>query len=268
MSEGTSETHDVGGLAVTRRWGDPALPTIVLVHGTMDRATSFSRVLRRLDDLDVVLYDRRGYEGSQSDGAAADLEGHAADLLSVIEWSSAASVLVVGHSYGGLVALRAAARGKGTELGERMMAVGSFEAPMPWRPEYGNSGGMVALEAGRREGPAAAAEVFYRAVVGDRAWERLGEPGRAVRLAEGSAVMADVAAASEPDAAPVPVEVPVHSARGTESRDNLRWAAGELAEQFGTPLSEIRGAGHGAHLSHPGQFAQWVERLIAADRGW
>ena len=42
-----------------------ATPVVVLVHGSLDRSDSFARVLRRLDDLHTVVYDRRGYHRSR-----------------------------------------------------------------------------------------------------------------------------------------------------------------------------------------------------------
>ncbi len=39
----------------------PVTTRVILVHGTMDRASSFARLLPHLTDLDVVTYDRRGY---------------------------------------------------------------------------------------------------------------------------------------------------------------------------------------------------------------
>src|SRR5690606_37540775 len=38
--------------------------TVLFVHGAMDRATSFGRVMRRLPQLDTVAVDRRGYGDS------------------------------------------------------------------------------------------------------------------------------------------------------------------------------------------------------------
>ena len=95
--------------------GKNTKPVVVLVHGSLDRASSFSRVVRRLSDLHVVTYDRRGYHHSRTGGASqggpdpvsgpgADgaFDGHVADLLEVIGERRA---VVVGHSFGGDVAL-------------------------------------------------------------------------------------------------------------------------------------------------------------------
>src|SRR5580704_7214547 len=57
-------------------------PTVILVHGSLDRATSFMRTARRLEDLAVVLYDRRGYSRSRAvKPIATDLDTHVDDLF-------------------------------------------------------------------------------------------------------------------------------------------------------------------------------------------
>src|SRR3954469_22439695 len=85
---------------------DAGAPLVVLVHGSMDRSAAFARCRRHLRDLHVVLYDRRGYGRSAGLGAPS-IEGHAEDLLAVIDGRPC---VVVGHSIGGLFALIAAQR--------------------------------------------------------------------------------------------------------------------------------------------------------------
>ena len=52
------------------RHGDTAPgPLVVLVHGSLDRSASFARVVRRLDDVHTVVYDRGGYHRSRQAGA-------------------------------------------------------------------------------------------------------------------------------------------------------------------------------------------------------
>ena len=58
-------------------------PTVVFVHGSLDRAESFRRVMRRLPDLAIVAYDRRGYQGSREAGVVG-LRGHIADLVDIV----------------------------------------------------------------------------------------------------------------------------------------------------------------------------------------
>ena len=77
---------------------------MVLVHGAMDRNTSFARVAEALAPSPIVRYDRRGYGRSRPAGTGP-LAAHVDDLVAILGDDPA---VVVGHSYGGLVALGAA----------------------------------------------------------------------------------------------------------------------------------------------------------------
>lgn len=225
---------------------------VVLVHGSMDRSASFIKVARRLPDLEVVRYDRTGYGRSTRPPTPRDLEGHVADLLDVV---GDEPTTVVGHSLGGVVAVVAAGRRP-----EVIGSVGAFEAPMSWRPSWpASSAGGNAL---RADDPEEAAERFIRGILGDRVWERLPGRTRTERRAEGHALMAELASmrmAPPYDARQVPV--PVLAGYGTESKPYHQEAARQLAEE--SPQGElmvIEGSGHGAHTSHPDQFAAFVRR--------
>lgn len=231
---------------------------MVLVHGAMDRAASFGRVMRRLGDLDVVAYDRRGYDGSLAAGVARTLGEHAADLASIVDWTGADRVVVVGHSLGGTIALRLAATGA---VG--VQALGAYEAPVPSLPGYRSDAGDIALRAAATGGPPAAAEAFMRLLVGSRAWVRLRDADRARRRAEGVALVAELEDLRRPGASPRPEEVLVPARVGAGGASGAPWreAAAELAARLpaGT-LDVLADAGHGAHLTHPDQFARWVRR--------
>ena len=252
--------HLVGGLALTRRRPAGATTTVVLVHGAMDRAASFGRVMRRLGDLDVIAYDRRGYAGSMEAGTAVDLEAHLEDLAMVAAWSTPDNLIVVGHSIGGLIALLAA---RDHLACMPLRALGAYEAPMAWIGDDDRSTGDPTLDVAHRSGPADAAEFFYRSMVGDRTWDRLRTSDRAARRAEGPALVAELTAVRHP-AAPFTfdrITATVHIARGATSAGYLRRAAAEMAAATGTECEEVAGAGHGAHLSHPDEFARWVRAM-------
>ena len=147
------------GLHVVR-YGEPdgRLP-VVVVHGGLDRASSFGRVARQLADLSVVLYDRRGY-GRSIEAGPAPIERHVDDLLQVIGPTPS---VVFGHSVGAVIAILAASREP-----QRVRALLAYEPPMPWvdwwprrRPD------RAPLD------PADEAEHFMRRMVGDRIWRRL-----------------------------------------------------------------------------------------------
>jgi len=253
----------IDGMSVVRRRpaeADPTRPSVILVHGAMDRAASFARVMRRLPDTDVVAYDRRGYADSLGGGVAATLSGHAADLARVAEWSGSPEVVVVGHSLGGTIALLLAATDPAGVCG-----LGAFESPVPSLPGYRSDGGDLALAAAATGGPPAAAEAFYRLLVGERTWDRLRAVDRDTRRAEGAALVAELEDLRRPGGCPdlASVRVPVVAGAGTASPAAWRRPAEELVDRLAdAELMELRGAGHGAHLSHPDDFARYVRACV------
>lgn len=258
--------HVVDGLGVLRRRPehvDPALPAVILVHGAMDRAASFGRVMRRLGDLDVSAYDRRGYATSLGAGTAATLDEQGADLAAVVDWTGADTTVVVGHSFGGTVALRLAASDP-----PGLVGLGAFESPVPTLVSYRSDGSDLALAAAERGGPAAAAETFYRMMVGDSTWDRLRSADREERLAEGEQLVAELSDLRRPSGSPDldAVRVRVVVGAGGSSHGAWRSSAEELAERLPAGVfTEIPGAGHGAHLSHPDEFARYVRTCAGVE---
>lgn len=253
----------MAGLSVTRRRPaepDPARPAVVLVHGAMDRAASFGRAMRRLGTLDVVAYDRRGYGASVGAGTAESLAEHAADLSSVIDWTGAPEVAVVGHSLGGTVAATLCAAAD-----RRISSLGAFESPFPVLDDSFDEVGGGAVAVGDEQGPEAAAEHFYRLMVGEHTWARLRERDRAARRSEGPALLAELRDLRRRDRAldPVVIDVPVMVGSGGLSSERMRDAARLLAERI--PHAQavvIDTAGHGAHLTHPDEFARYVDAVV------
>ncbi|CAN5495842.1 alpha/beta hydrolase [soil metagenome] len=245
-------------LWTTEAAGDAAgAPLVVVVHGSMDRSASFAKVQRRLAGFRVVRYDRRGYDHSVDAWVADGVDGHVDDLLAVLDGRRAT---VVGHSFGGVVALAAAQRAP-----EVVRSVLAFEAPMPWAPWWpARSAGSAAL-AGGTATPAEAAERFVRTLAGDRFWERLPARVRALRQAEGAALVAEMRALRTGTAPfdSTTITVPVVAGRGTESVERHRRATAELAATAPRgELMTIEGAAHGAHLSHPDAFADLVRLAV------
>jgi pimeloyl-ACP methyl ester carboxylesterase len=229
-------------------------PLVVLVHGSMDRSTSFGRTSKLLTDLHVVTYDRHGYGQSPAAVPHHTLAAHTEDLLDVVDGRRC---VVVGHSYGGDVALLAA-----IERPDLVAAVGAFEAPMPWQPWWPEvSAGSAAMAA---ESPGDAAEAFMRRVVGDRIWVRLPTATREARRAEGETLVAEMESIrSTAPFDPAAVTVPVVAGTGGASEPRHRESATRLvsAVQDGE-LVTVEGAGHGAHMSHPKEFAAFVRRVV------
>ncbi len=232
-------------------------PIVVLVHGSMDRSAAFARVCGHLRDLHTVRYDRRGYGKSRECGVT-DLPGHVADLLAVIDGRPA---VVVGHSLGGVVTLAAAARDGAGAGGGAIRAVGVYEAPMPWiRWWPRRSAGGVARDAAT---PEDAAEAFMRRMIGDDRWEGLPARTRAERRAEGPALLAELASARSGPAYDVAdVRCPVLVARGTNAAEHHQHASDELARRVGRDPIVFEGAGHGGHVSHHREFADFVRAAV------
>jgi pimeloyl-ACP methyl ester carboxylesterase len=259
-------TSVVDELAVSRRRPLDAgadTPLVVLVHGAMDRAASFGRTMRRLGDLDVVAFDRRGYAQS-GPTRTGTIDEHAADLRTVVEWARADQVVVVGHSLGGTVA--AAASLAGCMVG----ALALFESPFPLLDESFDRVGGGAVQVGIDQGPEAAAEHFYRLMVGDAIWARLRQRDRDQRRAEGVALMAELTDLRDPTRATDPhaLDVPVVVGSGGTSSAHLRDAAERLLSAVPHARADhLPAAGHGAHLTHPDEFARLVRDTVALATG-
>jgi pimeloyl-ACP methyl ester carboxylesterase len=238
-------------------------PLVVLVHGSLDRAGSFARVTRRLPELHTVAYDRRGYNDSRHVVPVhTSLAGHVEDLLAVIDGRPS---VVIGHSYGGDVALGAVLRPNGPAP---ILAVGAYEPPLPWLGSWATRNGTRTAGGTRPvdEDSGDVAERFFRRMVGDSAWDRLTDDAKAARRADGAALAADLSAIRTV-VAPFEIAeltVPAVFGRGTASlphhRDAVEWLHTHVP---GSGLVEFDGAGHGAHLTHPDAFAQFVRAVVA-----
>jgi pimeloyl-ACP methyl ester carboxylesterase len=259
-------TFPTGIFVIDRPAPDLDAPTVILVHGSLDRAESFRRVFRRLPELSVVAYDRRGYQSSR-DAGVVGLGGHIADLVEVVETvraRSAAPVVALGHSLGGDVVIGAA-------LAEPRAfdSVGAFEPPMPWL-------GFRRTDPGQNrprewtplaEDPGEEAERFFIRMISASAWERLSDEGRAERRADGPALVADLTSMRGPQPFDVmELTVPsVFGMGGPTSQEHHRQSVAWLGTHVpGAIPYEIEGAQHGAHLSHPDHFAAMIRTV--ADR--
>lgn len=239
-------------------------PPVVLVHGTMDRSSSFGRVAKALDGYHVVRYDRRGYGRSLELGPPASFAQQVDDLVEVLTSEAAGPAIVLGHSYGGTIALAAAVAAP-----ERIAGIVAYESPLSWMDWWPReSAGSRAVTSG--DDPEGAGEAFMRRMVGDRRWERLPPSTKQARRAEGATLVAEIAQLRPPHPVPVDlaaVRVPVVAAHGTDGAEYHHRAAATVAAQVpGARLAVVEGATHGAHLTHPGAVADLV-RSLAVDVG-
>lgn len=243
-------------LYVVRNHGVAGRPLTIMIHGAMDRHNSFRRVARRLENERIVIYDRRGYGKSGRAGATCDFAKHVADLMLIADGEPA---VLIGHSMGGLVALHAAA-----VFPKRVLAVGAFEAPAPWKDWWPRSWVPDPDETDED-----VVRNFHERVIGPGSWARLASTLRAQYEQEGHALRNDLGVGlHRPLFDPIDVVAPVTMAHGSESTDAHIRATSEFAEALpDSKLIVIEGAQHGAHRSHPDAFAEFVLESIRRVEG-
>jgi pimeloyl-ACP methyl ester carboxylesterase len=227
----------------------------LLVHGSMDRSTSLGRVARRLNDSEVVTYDRRGYAKSLERGASLSFGDQVDDLLEVVDGHP---VVALGHSFGGTVVLGAAARHPELILGAVV-----FEIPMPWLDWWpATTAGRAAAEDPRP--PEDVAESFMRRLIGDSTWERLPATTKRARRSEGRALVSEMRGLEVPAWNPADIRIPVIVGYGTKGMSHQRRGSIELAAALPHgELVELEGATHGAHIAHPHEIVSLLRRVAA-----
>lgn len=102
-----SEFLDAGGVRLhIRRWGDPAAPTLFLLHGWMDVSASWQFVVDALSrEWNVIAPDWRGFGQSQWLHRPYFFAEHLADFAAIVDHYAATQPLrLAGHSMGGIIA--------------------------------------------------------------------------------------------------------------------------------------------------------------------
>jgi pimeloyl-ACP methyl ester carboxylesterase len=228
----------------------------------MDRSGGFAKVQRRLPELNLVRYDRRGYGGSQEGDLHETIHGHVDDLIAVIGEQPS---IVIGHSLGGILALSAA-----TRRPDLVRAVGAYETPLPWSPWWTERTPSAAVTDGPvDQDPEEAAERFLRRMLGDELWDRFPPSMKRARLAEGRALVAELKAMAECgvvfETGDVPV--PVVAGHGSLSkRLHVESARALSVEAPDAELMVIEGAQHTAHYTHVDEFATFIRRVVERAR--
>lgn len=233
-------------------------PLVVLVHGTMDRHTTFARIRAQLmGTCHVVTYDRRGYAGSREAKPRAEhMSDHVDDLENVVAQRPCTAV---GHSYGGDVVLCLAERRP-----DLVRTAVVYEPPLAWLdwwPSHGIRPSQFRDMTGEQ-----AAETFLRRMIGDRRFERLPPKVREEVLKDGDALIAEATAIrlDPPPFDPLGIAAPVLVVCGSASDDRHRRAASYLAERLPAgSLHTVGAATHGGHQSHPAELARLVLAAVA-----
>ncbi|MCU1501351.1 MAG: alpha/beta hydrolase fold protein, partial [Ilumatobacteraceae bacterium] len=166
--------------------------------------------------------------------------------------------VVVGHSYGGNVALATAARHP-----DLVRGVAIYETPLSWASWWpGTTAGSRAVD---EPGPTTvAAERFMRRLLGDARWEALPERIREQRRTEGAALVGELSDLRvnppwRPDELPMPVVLGYGTAGAPHHRRGMTEAAAVIP---GATLVEVAGRGHDAVLTAAEQFCELVVQAL------
>jgi pimeloyl-ACP methyl ester carboxylesterase len=236
--------------------GSSEHPLVVVIHGSMDRSAGMLKLSRRLDpDFRVLRYDRRGYGRSFPHTGPYTMDAQVGDLVELLAGRRA---VLIGHSYGGDVALAAA-----DHHPDLVAGVAVYETPLSWEPWWpGTTAGSIAVaEAGK---PREAAERFMRRMLGAGRWEELPERTRKARLDEGIAMVKELAdlRRNRPWSAER-ITVPVITSYGGLGAAHHRQGMQHAAAELGCPVIELPGCRHDAPLSHPDLFRSAVVEPLA-----
>lgn len=242
------------GLHVVRA-GDG--PQILLVHGSAadHRTWSIQLASPLRTQFTLIAYDRR---------SDASVERHADDAAAVLA-GAAASTIVIGSSFGAVVALdlvrRHPAAVAGAVLIEPPLAASDDAAPVA--PRFLPAFDRRAAQGG---GPAAG-ELFLRTVLGDDAYDRMPRVFQVQATAKFAEIRADTVAllAYRPRYADLAaVTTPVLLVGGERSAPSFRPTLDALRRALPAARLEIlTGAGHMLHAEAPRRFNALVTAFAA-----
>lgn len=234
-------------------------PRILMIHGSAtDHATWSIQLSGPLKDrFTLIAYDRRT--------DAPSVEAHADDAIALLS-DDPTPALVIGSSFGAVVALEAIRRNPGAFRGavliEPPMAPVD-DAPAPVREFLATYD--RALET---EGGPAAAELFLRMVLGDATYERMPRAYQERSKALWAEIRADSHAllAYRPRYAELAsVRTPVQLVGGARSSAYFRPTLDRLFSSLpDARLEVIAGAGHMLHAEAHRRFAEVVQAFAAS----
>lgn len=230
---------------------------VILIHGSLDRSAGMARLARVTAQFrQVIRFDRRGYNDRWEHPGPFTVSGNVDDIEAAIGSESA---ILVGHSYGGQVALATASR-----LPDRVVGVSTYETPLSWMSWWpSHTAGAMGVRAGYQR----AAEEFMVRLIGQQRWDSLPERTKAERRREGRTLVDELSALRQgPSWQPKDIRCPVICGVGSHASAHHQKAATWLADNIDSAsLTVVQDAHHGAHMSHPKEmYAQLIRPHIDA----
>ncbi len=248
---------------------DRLTPLVVVLHATLSTGRQLAPLVRELaagGDLRVVAPDRRGSgEHRLEPPRAVSMDEHVVDLEGLLDAEGVGRAVVLGHSFGGVVALEAAAR-----LPERIAGVVAYEPPYGPLADARTQRAFALVarataDAAARAGAPAAARAFMRGVGGRGAWETLPERSRTFLEEEGGGAVADAGMAGLDPSALAGIACPVTILTGSASDPFYAPIADALAARIpGARRAVLAGLRHTAPITEPSPVAVALREALVA----
>jgi O-succinylbenzoic acid--CoA ligase len=257
-----SVTVDDGQAIAVRELGPDGARVVVLLHATLSSSDQLLGLGRRLADRShVVLIDRRGSGGSSmTEPAPVDVARHVADVIAVVDALGIGATTLVGHSFGGVVALETAVLHPA-----RVTSVVAWEPPfMPLAPRRVREGmariGDDVAAAYAAGGAEAAARLFLETVSGAGAWDRLHPRQRDAIGRAGTGALADVAMGGLTPGGLERIACPTLILTGEVSERFYRPIADAVAKRIGAAATRVHlpDLRHMAPITDPAAVADAV----------
>ncbi len=260
--------RDDGTQLAWRVTGDTGAPAVVLLHATLSTSGQLRGLARLLAEggRRVFALDRRGSGGSRlAEPRPVDVPTHVSDVAALLDAEDLQDADLVGHSFGGVVALESAAR-----LPARVRSVVAYEPPYIAIADAATLRGMrrvaSATEAAyAAEGGAGAAREFLDGIAGGLpAWDGLPERTRTFLAGEGAGVLADVAMRGLDPGALGAIRAPVALLAGTASEPFYRPIIDALAARIpGARVTVLPGLRHASPIIDPVPVAAAILAALA-----
>jgi len=252
-------------LATTR----PDFDAILLLHATLSNGRQLEPLARLLAERARVLVpDRRGSGASTLvRPGPVSLDDQVADALALLDAEGVGRATVVGHSFGGLLALAIAAAAP-----QRVAEIVAYEPPLVQAlgpselGEMADLGSRVAA-AHASGGAPAAAETFLRAIGAAAMLDGLPAAQRSALLARGDSVIADLGFLDRAafDAGKIVCHVTIVT--GAASEPFYAAIAAALTKAIPTAgHMEMPSARHDTPITQPARFAETVRIALARSR--